>query len=82
MFALEPSPIANLVIEVMIQDSSNKIIILTKAAEVKVNCTVELQLPTKKYLHSPSIIKTDSTFVSQKVPIITLDYFNPLRNLG
>lgn len=76
VFAFEPSPIANLVLEKMIQNSPNKNIILTKAAVGKVNGTVELQLPNTKYLHSPSIIKSDPTFVAHKVPVIALDYFD------
>lgn len=80
VFAFEPSPVANQALEQMIKNINN--IILIKAAVGKANGTVELQLPTTKYLHSPSIIKSDSTFVAHKVPVIALDSFDPLTNLG
>jgi FkbM family methyltransferase len=81
VFAFEPSPIANQVIELMIKDSRLQNIILTKAAVGRQSGNVSLFLPTTRYLHSPSIFKSDPSFVPVQVSIIALDHFRPLENV-
>ncbi len=81
VFAFEPSPIANQVIEKMIKQSMINNIILTKAAVGKENGSVSLFFLSKRYLHSPSILFSDPDFVPITVPVIALDHFSPLKNI-
>jgi len=80
VFAFEPSPIASKVIEDAIKDAAVHNIVLTKAAVGKGKGSVSLYLPTTQYLHSPSILQSDSAFVPIQVPVIALDQFEPLKN--
>jgi FkbM family methyltransferase len=80
VFAFEPSPIASKVIENAIEDAAVHHITLAKAAAGKVAGNVSLYLPTTQYLHSPSILQSDSTFVPVQIPVIRLDQFDPLKN--
>ncbi len=82
VFAFEPSPIANQVIEEMIRDSNLQNILLTKSAVGREPGDVSLFLPTKRYLHSPSILYSDPSFVPIKVPVIALDDFIPLKSVS
>ena len=81
VFAFEPSPIANQVIENMIEDSKSHNIVLTKAAVGKKSGNVSLFLPTTQHLHSPSILQSDPDFVPVPVPMVALDHFAPLENI-
>lgn len=81
VFAFEPSPIANQVIEEMIEDSMLQNVILTKAAVGRDTGNVSLFLPTTRHLHSPSVLKSDPGFVPIQVPVIALDHFTPLENI-
>lgn len=80
VFAFEPSPIASKVIEDAIRDAAVHSIVLTKAAVGKGKGSVSLYLPTTQYLHSPSILQSDSAFVPIQVPVTALDQFEPLKN--
>jgi FkbM family methyltransferase len=81
VFAFEPSPIANQVIEEMIKDSKLQNVLLTKAAVGRESGNVSLFLPTTRHLHSPSILYSDPGFVPVQVPVIALDRFTPLENV-
>ena len=81
VFAFEPSPISSQVIEEMIKDSMHQNVILTKAAVGRVTGNTSLFLPTTRNLHSPSILYSDSDFVSVPVPMVALDHFAPLENV-
>lgn len=81
VFAFEPSPIANQVIEEVIEDSMLQNVILTKAAVGKNSGSISLFLPTTRHLHSPSIFKSDPNFVPIQVPVIALDHFAALENV-
>jgi FkbM family methyltransferase len=81
VFAFEPSPIANTVIEDAITDSAISNIVLTKAAVGSQEGSTSLFLPSTPELHSPSILVSDSTFVPIPIPLVTLDNFEPLRSV-
>jgi FkbM family methyltransferase len=81
VFAFEPSPIANQVIEEMIMDSNLQNVLLTKAAVGREAGNVSLFLPTTRHLHSPSVLYSDPNFVPIKVPVIALDGFIPLESV-
>jgi len=81
VFSFEPSPVAGKVVETMISESRFENVILTKAAVGRENGNVILFLPSTPYLHSPSILKSDPTFVPVQVPVIALDHFAPLKNI-
>jgi FkbM family methyltransferase len=81
VFAFEPSPVANGVLEAMIIDSNIQNVLLTKAALGKTDSTVELFMPTSKNLHSPSLMRSDPGFMPLKVPVIALDNFEPLKRV-
>lgn len=81
VFAFEPSPVASQVLEEMIRNSNIENIVLTKAAVGKSEGTVDLFLPTTRYLHSPSIMKSDVDFVPFQIPVVTLDAFEPLEDV-
>jgi len=78
-FAFEPSPVANQIIEEMIKESNIQNVMLIKSAVGKENGTVNLFLPNTRYLHSPSILTSDPSFVPLQIPVITLDTFEPLK---
>ena len=81
VFAFEPSPLANKVIEDAITESAISNIVLTKAAVGSREGTVSLFLPSTPELHSPSILESDSTFTSVSVPVVALDHFEPLQGI-
>jgi FkbM family methyltransferase len=81
VFAFEPSPVANRVLEEAIRASNIPNIVLTKSAVGKANGSVSLFLPTTRHLHSPSILESDPRFVPIQVPVVALDYFEPLKNI-
>lgn len=81
VFAFEPSPVASQVIEEAIKDAAVHNILLTKAAVGREKGSASLFLPTTKYLHSPSILQSDPTFVPIQVPVIALDQFEPVLNV-
>ena len=81
VFAFEPSPLASRVIEEAIEESGIGNVTLTKAAVGSQSGSAFLFLPTTPDLHSPSILESDSTYVPVKVPVIALDFFEPLRNI-
>jgi len=81
VFAFEPSPIANQVIESMINDSMLQNVVLTKAAVGRENGNASLFLPNTRHLHSPSILHSDPAFIPVQVPVIALDNFAPLTNV-
>jgi FkbM family methyltransferase len=78
VFAFEPSPVANRVLEEAILASNIANIVLTKAAVGKTNGTVPLFLPTTRSLHSPSVLRSDPHFLEVQVPVVALDHFEPL----
>ncbi len=78
VFAFEPSPIASKVIEDAIKESSIQNVMLTKSAVGKNIGIVNLFLPTTQHLHSPSIMKSDPSFITLQIPVIALDTFEPL----
>jgi FkbM family methyltransferase len=82
VFAFEPSPIANRVLEeaILTSDLSN-IVVLTKSAVGKANGSAPLFLPTNRSLHSPSILGSDPRFLEVQVPVVALDYFEPLEHI-
>lgn len=80
VFAFEPSPIASAVIEEALKEAHN--VVLTKAAVGKAKGSVSLFLPTTRHLHSPSILKSDPSFVPIEVPVIALNQFEPLQNVA
>lgn len=65
----------------MINDSILQNVILTKAVVGRETGNVSLFLPTTRHLHSPSILKSDPSFVPVQVPVIALDQFTPLENV-
>jgi FkbM family methyltransferase len=79
VFAFEPSPLPSRVIEEAIEESGIDNVLLTKAAVGSEAGSVSLFLPTTKYLHSPSILESDSGFIPIQVPIVALDFFEPLQ---
>lgn len=79
VFAFEPSPVANRVLEEAILASGIGNVLLTKAAVGKENGSVPLYLPTSGSLHSPSVFRSDSRFVEIQVPLVALDRFEPLE---
>lgn len=82
VFAFEPSPVAGRVIEEAIRDSGIRNIVLTKAAAGKANGSVPLYLPNSRSLHSPSIFYSDPNFSPMQVPMISLDCFEPLKDVS
>ena len=78
VFALEPSPIANRVIDDAIADTGIENVTLIKAAVGNVAGYVNLYLPTTTYLHSPSVLQSDTDFTAHQVPVIVLDQLEPL----
>jgi FkbM family methyltransferase len=82
VFAFEPSPLANKVIEEAVAESAISNIMLTKAAVGGEEGVVSLYLPSTSELHSPSIFESDETFTSVSVPVIKLDNFQPLRDVS
>ena len=81
VFAFEPSPVANQVVEEMIKDSKIENVVLTKAAVGREAGHVSLFMPTTRYLHSPSILQSNPDFVPVSIPVIALDHFTPLENV-
>ena len=81
VFAFEPSPVASKVIEDAITESGIHNIVLTRAAVGSKNGSASLFLPTTRYLHSPSILKSDPDFVPIEIPLIALDQFEPLKDV-
>lgn len=81
VFAFEPSPVANSIIEKMIIDSDVKNVVLVKAAIGQTEGTVDLYMPNTEYLHSPSIMQSDADFVAIRIPVVTLDNFEPLMGV-
>ena len=81
VFAFEPSPVACQVLDDMIRDSHIENVVLTKAAVGKANGSVDLFLPTTSHLHSPSILKSDPTFMPHKIAVVALDAFEPLSDV-
>ena len=81
VFAFEPSPVANSVIERMIVDSNIKNVVLIKAAVGQSEGTVDLYMPNTEYLHSPSIMQSDIDFTPIQIPVVTLDNFEPLKGV-
>jgi FkbM family methyltransferase len=82
VFAFEPSPVANNILEEAIASSNLKNVLLTKAAVGKEDGEASIFLPTTRHLHSPSMLKSDPGFVPVKVPLIALDNFAPLMNIS
>lgn len=82
IFAFEPSPIANRVLEEAIVTSNIANIVLAKSAVGKANGSVSLFLPTSRSLHSPSTLRSDPAFLEVEVPVVALDCFEPLKNIG
>jgi len=82
VFAFEPSPVASKTLENAITDSMIQNVTLTKAAVGKKNGTVSLFMPTTRYVHSPSVMQSDPSFVPIHVPVIALDHFQPLENVA
>ncbi|MBP2673940.1 MAG: FkbM family methyltransferase [Deltaproteobacteria bacterium] len=81
VFAFEPSPVASGVIEETIRDSGIRNIVLTKAAVGKAPGIVPLFLPNDGSLHSPSIFYSDPAYSPVHVPMLSLDGFDPLKDV-
>jgi FkbM family methyltransferase len=81
VFAFEPSPVANQVLERTINDSNLSNIVLTRAAVGRKTGSATLFLPTTRNLHSPSVLESDPGFIPIQVPLIDLDHFAPLQNI-
>jgi FkbM family methyltransferase len=81
VFAFEPSPVANRVLEESIVASKIENVVLTKSAVGKANGSVSLFMPTTRSLHSPSILRSDPRFREIQVPVVALDYFEPLNHI-
>lgn len=79
VFAVEPSPVANQVIEDAVNDTGIANVALIKAAVGKEAGYINLYLPTTKYLHSPSVLHSDPDFIAHKVPVVVLDQYEPLQ---
>jgi len=82
VFSFEPSPVASQVIEEAIRDSGIRNIVLTIAAAGKANGSVPLHLPNSRSLHSPSIFYSDPDFSQVRVPMISLDCFEPQKDVS
>jgi FkbM family methyltransferase len=82
VFAFEPSPVASQVLLGMIRDSGIDNIVLTRAAVGRANGAVDLFLPTTSYLHSPSIVNSDPTFVPHRIPVVALDEFEAIQPIN
>ena len=82
VFAFEPSPLASEAIKYAIKESKLQNVFLVQSAVGKSDCMVELFLPTTKNFYSPSIMKSDPSFCSYQIPVITLDGFSPLKNIS
>ena len=78
VFAIEPSHVANQVIEDAVNDTGIDNVTLIKAAVGKEAGYVNLYLPTTKYLHSPSVLPSDPDFIAHQVPVVVLDQYDPL----
>jgi FkbM family methyltransferase len=81
VFAFEPSPVANIVIENMIADSNINNVVLIKSAVGDTNGAVDLYMPNTEYLHSPSIMQSDIDFTPIQISVVTLDNFEPFKGI-
>lgn len=81
IFAFEPSPIANSVIENMIKESRLDNIHLVKAAVGDQNGKTQIFMPTINYLHSPSEFRSGIDYIPIEAKVIKLDDFEPLKSI-
>ena len=81
IFAFEPSPISNEVIESMIKDSRLTNITLVKSAVGDSKGNIQLFMPTISYLHSPSILMSETSYIPLDVDIIKLDDYEPIKSI-
>jgi len=79
--AFEPSPYAYAKLKTVLKDSKINQVRLFQSAAGDENGQLNLYLPIEKYLHSPSLVQSDKSYIPVKVDVFRLESHHALQGL-
>jgi FkbM family methyltransferase len=80
VFAFEPSPIAADAIDNTITENQLKNVTLVRSAVGAKSGNLHIYMPVNSAVHSPSAFFSDPAFIPLKVPLISLDRYEPISH--
>jgi FkbM family methyltransferase len=82
VFSFEPSPVAFSTLKQAIDGSGRKNVDLVNKAVGRKSGEIVIYLPNDNVLHSPSAFKSPGDFTPTRVPIVSLDEFQPVQSIA
>jgi FkbM family methyltransferase len=81
VFSFEPSPVAFSTLKQTIDRSDRKNVRLVNNAVGRKSGEIVIYLPNDNMLHSPSAFESPGEFTAMRVPLVSLDEFQPILDL-